>query len=67
MNSTISNTLRALFGSIALLVAIGMMLSDEPSLILWVPFLGLVFAAATGRCLMLPILGKALQKLDIER
>lgn len=67
MNNTISNTLRALLGTVAAIVAVGMMLSDGPSLLLWVPVLGLGFAAATGKCFMMPVVASVLQKLDIER
>ena len=62
-----SNTLRATFGTISAIIALGMMLSDGPSLILWLPVLGLGFAAATGNCLLMPVVAKVLQKLDIER
>lgn len=67
MNSTISNTLRALFGTVAAVILLGMMLSDGASLLLWLPVLGLGFAAATGKCFMLPVIDKVLHKLNIER
>jgi len=62
-----SNTLRATFAMIAGIILLGMMFSTGPSIILWLPVLGLIFAASTGNCPMMKVAGLALDKLNIER
>lgn len=59
-----SNTLRATFAMIAGIILLGMMIH---SIILWLPVLGLGFAAATGNCPMMKVAGMVLDKLGIER
>ena len=62
-----SNTLRATFAMIAGIILLGMMFSTGPSFILWLPVIGLIFAASTGNCPAMKVAGMVLDKMNIER
>lgn len=62
-----SNTLRATFAMIAGIILLGMMFSSGPSIILWLPVIGLSLAAGTGNCPGMKVAGMILDKLNIER
>jgi len=62
-----SNTLRATFAMIAAVILLGMMFSTGPSMILWLPVIGLSVAASTGVCYGEKVAGLILDKLNIPR
>jgi len=62
-----SNTLRATFAAMAAIILLGMMFSTGASIILWIPVVGLTFAASTGNCPMMKVAGLALDKFNIPR
>lgn len=62
-----SNTERATFAGISVIILLGMMFSTSPSILLWLPVIGTATAAITGTCYGAIAMGLLLDKLNIPR
>ena len=62
-----NNTQRVTMAMVATIILIGMMFSTGPSLILWIPIIGLYTAAVTGKCAAEKVAELILDKLNIPR